>query len=171
MIELKGNMWAYAGGVDVISVTTNGFVKKDGLAVMGCGCAQQASEHYRDLSLILGSRILSHGNVPHYLLTDNGTDLWSFPVKLARVRFDGSNVVSHMCDQFTIGESVPGWASIADRNLIRESAISLVKAADRFLWSKVLLPRPGCGAGELSWEIVRRDLSEILDNRFAIITY
>lgn len=35
MIEVKGNLWTYPAEVRVI--TTNGFVKKNGEAVMGIG--------------------------------------------------------------------------------------------------------------------------------------
>jgi len=35
---------------------------------------------------------------------------------------------------------------------------------------KVYLPRPGCGYGYLDWEIVKKELEPILDDRFIVIT-
>lgn len=41
--EVVGNMWAIPA--DAYCITTNGFVKKNGEAVMGAGCAKEARRH------------------------------------------------------------------------------------------------------------------------------
>ena len=75
MIKAQGNLWTYPADVRII--TTNGFVKKNGRAVMGRGCAKEALDANPNLSLTLGTLIVAFGN--HVFgLSD---DLISFPVK------------------------------------------------------------------------------------------
>ena len=38
-------------------------------------------------------------------------------------------------------------------------------------WSKVLIPRPGCGYGELNWQDIKPLLESILDDRFISVTF
>lgn len=44
MKECQGNIWTY--GADIIVITTNGTVRKDGACVMGRGVAQQALKRF-----------------------------------------------------------------------------------------------------------------------------
>jgi hypothetical protein len=92
-------------------------------------------------------------------------------VKAVSEPFDGENAVAHMAAKFTEGMPVPGWACKARLDIIRKSAHELVAMADKFGWKRVVLPRPGCGAGELSWDDVRPLLEAILDDRFKAITF
>jgi len=55
--------------------------------------------------------------------------------------------------------------------LIKTSATQLVVITNVYGWHKVVLPRPGCGAGELSWPAVKAELDQILDDRFYSITF
>lgn len=166
------------GYVDAICITTNGFVKKDGTCVMGRGIARQAAKRWPDLPKILGNHIKQKGNVVGVLLEESGTKIVSFPVKPKslylgmqwRYRIHEA-VVSHMAKRFHVGDTVPGWACKADLDIIRKSAIQLVTLADLNGWERVALPRPGCGAGELSWEEVKRELETLLDDRFAAFTF
>lgn len=64
-----------------------------------------------------------------------------------------------------------GWMARSSLDLIRQSAQELEAIATERKWESVVLPRPGCGAGELSWDEVRPALSEILDDRFHAITF
>jgi len=105
------------------------------------------------------------------LLLLDGRHLISFPVKPVSVIFDGNNCVKHMVNKFNIGDIIPGWAAVADIKLIKISAAQLVELADYLKYNKVVLPRPGCGAGELSWPTVKHELDQILDDRFYSITF
>jgi hypothetical protein len=150
MVEVKGNLWTYPADVRVI--TTNGFVKKDGSCVMGRGCAAEAKATFPDLPRVMGRLIEQNGN--HcYLLRRGGPDgvLVSFPVK------------HH-------------WFEKADTKLIEQSAHELVKLADDQAWidgwRTIVMPRPGCGNGRLSWDRdVKPILEPILDDRFHVITF
>lgn len=145
MIEVTGNLWTYPADVRVI--TTNGFVKKNGEAVMGRGCAKEASVRWPELPKILGRHLQTLGNIPLLFPASVGIlNLVSFPVK-------------------------HNWFEKADPELIRVSATVISAWADLNNWQTIVIPRPGCGNGQLKWEDVKPILAPILDDRFHIITF
>lgn len=158
MLEAKGNLWTYEpedGYIDARVITTNGYVKKNGEAVMGKGCAKEAATLYPDMPTYLGNMIKLGGNNVHllkqeYLLYDGAPHLlWeivSFPVK------------DH-------------WQEKASYTLINKSVLELVAMANKRKWQHVVLPRPGCGAGGLYWANVRSLIKAKLDDRFTVIDY
>lgn len=125
---------------DVRAVTTNGIVKSNGAAVMGRGVALQAQAHFHGCDLVLGQLLQEGGNHVHVLCED----LVSFPVK------------HH-------------WRDPADPELIRRSAHELVALTDAHGWQRVVVPRPGCGAGQLHWSEVRAIIAPIFDDRFVVV--
>lgn len=139
MRETEGNIWDHVGRA-IIAVTTGGLVGINGKAVMPRGCARQAAERFPELPQLLGEMIAGRGNHVHLL----SYGIVSFPV-----------------------EETP--FEIADPKLILRSARELVALADREGWREVVVPRPGCGGGGLSWSEVRPLLADILDDRFLII--
>jgi hypothetical protein len=175
------NMWSYINKVDAICITTNGFVKKDGYAVMGKGCAFQATKRYKNISKILGEYINAYGNRPFNLIKDGITQILSFPVKPIHIIANNeeeimNNSVRHMISKFIkekeIKEKVfiPGWACLADPNIIRQSCKNVTIMADKFSYKKIILPCPGVGAGELDYEeVVKPILIEELDDRFTVV--
>ena len=140
MQEVTGNLWDYLGRA-IIAITTNGYVTRDGRAVLGYGVARQAGELFPDLERRLGRVIREGGNHVH----DLGEGLVSFPV-----------------------EDSP-WA-LPDLRLIRCSAGELRELVDRRRWPTVIVPRPGCGGGGLDWKNVSPILEEYFDHRFQVIT-
>jgi hypothetical protein len=149
MKEVTGNLWTYPADVRVI--TTNGFVKKDGKAVMGRGCALEAAKRWPTLPYELGKNLKIVGNVPVRLRQDAaGAALYTFPVK------------HH-------------WYQKADLALIKQSAKLLVDKLDPLYPNDgghvIVIPRPGCGNGQLRWEDVKPVLEPIFDDRFHIITF
>lgn len=146
MINIKGELWDGIGKVDAICITTNGFVKKNGEAVMGRGCALEATKRYPEIQLILGKHLKRHLNHVGILLTDNNTAIYAYPVK-------------------------HNWYEEADIELIRRSAYEMVVEANNYDYKTILIPRPGCGNGKLKWEDVEPVISPILDNRFFIVTH
>lgn len=146
MVEVTGDMWDFK--VINLCITTNGFVKKDGRAVMGAGCAKEAVDRYKlwDLPKILGDKIKANGNRFQQLHVDKRHTLWAFPVK-------------------------HNWWEIADLNLIerscRELAEHCAKTGHRFI-----LPRPGCGNGKLDWETqVKPICSKYLGDTVMVVTH
>lgn len=177
MKEIYGNLWDQPSrkDVDAICITTNGFVKTNGEAVMGRGCAKEYAERVPNAPAVLGKAVLEGGNVPTVLTHDPDTEttVVSFPVKPVgdRVRADKGNVVKHMRHRLKAGDWVPGWACTADLRIIAMSAIELSKLATRHRWNKVVIPRPGAGFGELEWSTVKHRLEQLLDDRFEIIHF
>ncbi len=157
-----------------IVFTSNGFVKRSGEAVMGRGCAKAAASLDPRLPLQLGKAIKEYGNQVVILGTLlERSYLIAFPVKpmSAKCLPDKSNVVKHMQHRMTPGTMVPGWACVADMEIITRSAKQLARLAKEKGWVSVVLPRPGCGCGELSWNDVKPVLDNILDDTFYSITF
>ena len=151
MKEISGNMFSlvYLKFADAICVTTNGFVKKNGRAVMGAGVALQARKIFKGLDLDLGRLIKKNGNIVQIIRSETiynkRLPVVSFPVK-------------------------HNWWEKADLELIRKSLEQLQVLTDFNQWSKVILPRPGCMNGKLSWlREVKPLLESVIDDRIYII--
>lgn len=140
MRETVGDIWDYLGKA-VICITTNGHLTPSGKAVLGRGLAAQAQLRFPDLSTRLGRLLKDGGNHVHLL----GDGLVSFPV-----------------------EESP-WAN-PDLALIRRSAAELRALADSLGWGEVVVPRPGCGGGGLSWRDVEPLIADSFDERFLVIS-
>ena len=138
--ELSGNLWEYYNQGYVVAITTNGKVARSGKNVMARGTAKQAAERFPDLPQLLGEKIVSAGNHVHEL----PERLVSFPV-----------------------EHTP--YEVPDLKLIEQSSRELRELADQKGWEKVIVPRPGCGGGGLSWGDVRPLLAPHFDERFRVI--
>ena len=171
MLEKFGNM--LETNCEALVITTNGFRKRNGECVMGRGIAKQIADAVPTLPQRLGELIGAHGNVVHYLGDHQGIALVSFPVKpiSAPCKADRSNVVKHMRARFKEGDSVPGWACIADIHIITQSLKELKALTDEQGWTDVLCPRFGCGAGELDWETLKPTVEQHLDERFTCMTF
>ena len=143
MKTLETNLWSLRSQGEIIAITTNGFVKRSGEAVMGRGCAYEATQKLPNIARRLGSCITKWGNRVFYFKAQG---LITFPVK------------HH-------------WAEEADLKLIAKSCAQLMHILDKFGIKAVYLPRPGCGNGRLSWDEVRPILEPLLDNRVTIVTF
>ena len=185
--EAQGDMWkaAISRKPAALVITTNGFTKSNGEAVMGRGCAREAALANPDLPRMLGMYLDRYGNhvtslAEHTLSLSQESGeastvlIVTFPVKPISAKCSASkdNVVRHMRDRFNPGQAVPGWACVADLEIIEQSCRELVKFTDDFIGKaspgQVFMPRPGCGAGELSWEDVKVILQRYLDERFVV---
>ena len=149
MKEIKGDIFDYIGIADAICVTTNGIVKKDGSLVMGAGIAKAMADKYPDLPKVLGKKVNTTGkNIVFKGIEakDNqGTYILSFPTK-------------------------NDYRSKSNKELIRRSAIRLKYLADIHKLNNIIIPCPGIGCGGLKKTDVINLLSNILDDRFTIIT-
>ena len=140
--------------VDGVVITTNGFVKQNGEAVMGRGIALQAKKRFPAIPFLLGEKLQEYGNIPFIFTNFFAPDmpLITMPVKPAY----GPK-----------GE--PGWLMKADPKLIRISAEVIAVYADDKKLKNIVMPRPGCGNGGLKWDQVKPLLEPILDDRFIVI--
>lgn len=147
MQELKGDLWqlwdAPNANVKLLCITTNGYVKPNGRAVMGRGCALEMKTRFFDSDQTLGALIKKNGNHVQKFLTWRGHRVLSFPVK-------------------------HNWWEKADIELIKRSCNELM--AYRECWEQVFLPRPGCGNGGLSWEEVKPIIAPLLSDNIWVVS-
>lgn len=141
MKEIVGDLWEEHGQGAVVAITTNGAVNRVGRAEMPRGCARQARERYPGLLKTLGALLSQHGN--HVF--DLGHQIVSFPVE--------ENPYQH-----------------PELSLIEQSCRELVELANYKGWQKIVVPRPGCGGGGLSWHDVKPILGRYFDERFYVIS-
>lgn len=140
----KGNILNYIGKSDIVCVTTNGTIKSNGELVMGAGCALSFKKAFPSLPKILGEQVKLKGNRPLVGGKVKNTYIVSFPTK------------NH-------------YKENSDIELIKNSAIFLVKIADYYNATSISIPSPGTGLGNLSKDLVYNELKDILDDRFTII--
>lgn len=158
MLEIKKDMWELARSfmmagepAPAIFITTNGFVKTSGEAVMGRGCAYEAREMFPGIALTLGKSLASKGNSVAYLgtwtLYKFDYRIFSFPVK-------------------------HNWWEPASLDLIEDSCNRVAKLRDKLCNLKIIIPRPGCGNGKLDWDNeVKPLILSYLDFDNVYITY
>jgi len=155
MQEVIGDIWDYWLDMYLIAIPVNGFVKKNGRAVMGKGLAKQARERIPDIDLVLGKAIIRGGWSEIYQIAPG---IVSFPVKRDHAIYDGTNVVRHMRGRLAIGDPAPGWALKAETAIIESSLGTLRNWYPTF--ERIVIPRVGCGAGELNWVVDVKPLCE-----------
>src|SRR5271157_1215396 len=94
MKEMTADLFKMGLFADILCITTNGTVRKNGSAVMGKGCALEAKNRWPGIEDVLGKLLVAKGNKP-YLLGGvpqgdpkefqrefkHGCQIWSFPVK------------------------------------------------------------------------------------------
>lgn len=138
MIEIVGDLWLVPCQYRII--TTNGAVRSDGCAVMGRGCAAQAKFYMPSLPRALGTKLKAGGN---HVYEFPEWSLFTFPVKHS-------------------------WEQPADLPLIAQSARELRGFAEDRPEAIFILPRPGCGNGQLEWAVVEPLLRSLPDNILVI---
>lgn len=141
MRQALGDLWTFPA--DHRCVTINGIVRPNGELVMGAGNALQAKQRFGGIARRLGELVKAHG-LHVYHLDDIG--IFAFPTK-----YD--------------------WKNDSDLKLIARSAVEIVYLADTLNLENIVLPRPGCGFGNLSWKSqVEPCLTRLLDDRFIVVS-
>lgn len=142
MIEQIGNLWDFHRLGEWVVITTNGYVKRDGSAVMGRGCALECKNKFPGFDKQLGHYIRSYGNL---VFPFHDQRIITFPVK-------------HK------------WWEIADLYLIESGLQQLYFQLENLNINKIYMPKPGCGNGKLNWESQVKPLCEkYLDDRFIVV--
>lgn len=156
MIEAQQDLWTLGADSDAIVITTNGTIMSRRLGVMGRGCALEAAERYNAAA------------------ARNGRRLWTLQRALGNyLELNGNHVgvlvppPPHTLVVFPVKHE---WQDLASLPLIEQSAIELVALTDRMQWTRVVLPRPGCGNGGMVWETVKGLIGRTLDDRFTVVT-
>ena len=132
------------GEQEAMTVTTNGIIKTNGLAVMGRGIAKAVDDRYH-VSGKLARHLQTCGNIPCDLGIYDGFHVLSFPTKYH-------------------------WQDDSDIDLIIRSARGLVGIADNLHLKRVFMTPPGCANGHLDWEnLVKPAIKDIFDDRFWVV--
>lgn len=150
MNVVKGNLWDSKD--QVILVTTNAFVKKNGELVMGRGAAKEAKEKYPLLPKILGEQIQLHFSESKkygVLLVD-------------QYRYLGGGVYK-IHDVIGAFQVKYNWWEKADLDLIDYSCKSLVNLLVHFPYKTVSMNFPGIGNGGLNYEAVYDIVKQLPD--------
>lgn len=158
MLERQGNIWDHVSEYDAVVITTNGFVKKNGEAVIGSGIALEAKNRFPWFALALGKLLKAYGN--HVFMVEH-PEYWLHEPLLITMPTKpeyGPN-------------KIPGWKAKSDIMLIMFSLGQLVRLVDEIGINRILMPRPGCGSGGLKWEDVKPIIKPYLDDRFTIMSY
>jgi len=145
MIEVEGNIWDYK--CTVICITTNSIVRTDGALVMGRGIAKQCVDRNPGIQFKFGEVVKKNGSIMQITtLMDQGSLrlLALFPVKWH-------------------------WKQSARLSIIDKSARDLSEYANFNPNAIFILPRPGCGNGNLLWEDVKPRIERILPNNVHVI--
>ena len=160
---------------DALCITTNGFISpKTKRGVMGRGCAKTLSERVKNAPSELATAILKNGHCVQVFSEYKSVPVVSFPVKPAGLlRWSGNSslLVSHAVKNYKPGDTIPGYHLRATLDVIRKSAEELAILIKEKGWERVILPRPGCGAGELTWDEVGPLLEELLPDSVLCITF
>jgi hypothetical protein len=157
MLERYGDIWeaAIEDGADAVIITTNGFVKKNGEAVMGRGIAKEAKDRFPELASWLGEYLNAYGNKPYIF--------WSFAWNFK------PSIITMPVKPIRGPSGEPGWKAKADIELIKNSAKQIPSMlVGYFPMNKIYMPRPGCGNGGLKWEDVEPVIKPYLDDRFVV---
>jgi hypothetical protein len=150
--------------VDAICITTNGNYTGQGMAVMGAGCAREAKERYPKLPVNLGKYLkLMGSNIPYIIgavdakgkyLDIKAEDIVNRNFKCLILSFPTKN---HFKENSSL-------------ELIEQSCKLLVEMANKHNLKKIMIPRPGSGLGRLDWQEVKSKISNLLDDRFVIVS-
>lgn len=136
--------------------TTNQIIKNNGQLVMGAGIAKVFKDNYPVLPLIWGEQLKQRKKRgdKSLLMCVHPTEISSITIGPYLIAFPTKN---HFKDKSSL-------------SLINASMVELHLLADIMNFSSVLLPKPGCSNGGLSWETdVLPLIRHMLDERFTII--
>ena len=147
-----------------VCVTTNGFTRKDGSGVMGCGNALAMAKIIPELPICLGRHILDNGNVVGFIYDR----VIAFPVKpIVGKSEQALDRVKHL---YQNKKTVPGFHCKADMDIIKQSAYQLVHLIEKEKLQQVYLPLPGVGNGGLTFEQVSPVLEYLNKNKVILLT-
>jgi hypothetical protein len=187
-VRYVDDIWKHLDEYDALCITINGFVTQNFEAVMGRGIALQACERFPDLKKYVGQKLLEkdpESPLVDYSEWSKDCNFITFQVKPASViaAADLSNVVKHWRSKVRPNGYVPGFAAIANKELIVKSCLSLYSLIESLSYvtikndgitpllsrRRIALPKPGCGAGELSWEEIEPLIEPLLHPYVEII--
>lgn len=149
MIEKFGEFFTEAANYhwDALICTTNTCLNNKNELVMGAGIARPFKHMFTNLSSEWGKRLKE--NYTDGLMCTKNFNITPYLIAFPTKR---------------------DWSEPSDLQLIIRNTKQLKLLTDIMGWEKVLMTRPGCGCGGLSWENqVKPLIRPYLDDRFTII--
>ena len=134
-VYIKDDLWKYEGKADLIVISTNSYIKKDGELVMGRGLALQAKNRYPELPRLFGQKIPHLGVYGLVVVKHQGKLFGAFQVK------------RHFRDRAEIALIENSTRKL--RDFLKENPVSVV------------MNFPGIGYGRLRNKV--GEIKEILD--------
>lgn len=172
MLIKEGDILSNSIGIlDAVCIPTNGYVKKNGEAVMGAGLAKEIKEMLEGIEQKLGMLIKGNGNIVQVISKEEGTYIIAFPVKPIYVKAPkGYQILPHLRNNFINKDFVPGFAVYADLKIIEESCKQLLALVNKTKFETVAMPLVGCGNGGLKPNVVIPILKKYFheDDRFIL---
>lgn len=143
-----GNMFDHLEECDVLLVTTNSYIKKDGSLVMGRGAALEIQNYFNDVPQNLGKLILGNWQ---YIYTEGTYGLVFYVDSHVNIEIGAFQVKHHFRHR-------------ADLSLIQESTDQLKVVSESSPQETFFLNYPGIGNGGLTREEVEPIVSELPNN-------
>jgi hypothetical protein len=119
---------------------------------------QFKDEFGEELAIDAGKLVKKNGNICQSIMSFGGS------------KFDSTGKIVWKDIHIVAFPTKHHWKNPSDLELIKKSAKELMDLINKNGWTKVYLPRPGTGLGNLEWDVVKAELEKILDDR-VIITY
>lgn len=149
-------LWAQG---NVVCVTTNGFVKKSGEAVMGRGNALAMAQAIPELPLLLGNFIKKYTNRVGFIYAKS---VINFPVKPSYGNYN--DLLTHIQKRHNRTDTkIPGFWCKAQPSIIEKSISQLNDLIIKFNLEKVYLPIPGVNNGQLKYQDIKPILEKVSD--------
>lgn len=148
MIQRQGDFFSIAEELkpQVLVVTTNNVIRKDGRLTMGAGIALEFREKFAELDREFAD-----------LIKDRTPNIYSVR------EFAGYQAIIYSL------QTKFHWKNPSDMSLIIKSCAKLRTFVDDLNIKSVLMTRPGCGNGGLDWDEVYKYIKDIFDSRFTIV--
>ena len=154
MLEIKGDFWKHSQDFTGLVCLTNKFVMNNGLLCMGGGIAKGFKDRFYSIDAIWGHRLMD--NYEQNVMAT----IYDFEFN---EKMEVSKILIAYPTKYSPSEK-------SDLKLITTCAYELQKLIDLFDID-VLMGRPGCGLGGLSWDDVKQEIATILDDRCTIISF
>lgn len=131
----KGNLWDQEGKSDLLLVTSNSYIRKDGTLVMGRGAALEASKRYPKVPELAGKHIKHYArHLGEYLLI---------------TKTSGPSLLFEWPERFGLFQVKRHFRDAADPELIRRSTTALIHLIRSSEIRRIDMNFPGIGLGGL----------------------
>lgn len=151
--------------VDAICIPTNGHYNRFGAAVISNTCAKEAVRRWPEIQIRLGKLLRFFGkNIPFVIGAINE--------EAKSLELTENLIINHqfkcLIFNFPTTHNLTKGPKI---EIIKQSAIILMDYIKQYNLKKVILARSGAGIDELTWDDVKSEIENILDDRVTVVSF